>query len=91
MPVIPEKRQLDSRLQGALGTQFWAQPVQSARNVVGATCTVPCEPPPLPLCTPSGLSRTQLLVASHAAGLPLFPGWCEEHGGVVSGFVYHLT
>lgn len=83
MPVIPEKRQLDNRVQGGLGAQFWAQPVQSSRTLVGSTCTVPCEPPPLPLCAPSGLSRTQLVVASQAAGLPAFPGWCEEHGGAV--------
>jgi hypothetical protein len=85
MPVIPEKRSLESRVQGALGAQFWGQPVQSARVIAGITTIVPCEPPPLPLCAPSGLSRTQLLVAAHAAGVPLFPGWCEEHGGVVRG------
>ena len=84
MPVIPEKRELDARVQGALGAQFWGQPVQSGRAVAGTTTTVPCEPPPLSLVAPSGLSRTQLLVAAHAGGLPLFPGYCEEHGGTVS-------
>ena len=83
MPVIPEKRQLDSRVQAALGAQLWAQPVKSALVLSGATCSVPCEPPPLSLVAPSGLSRTQTLVAAHAAGLPLYPGYCEEHGGVV--------
>ncbi|KIY96659.1 hypothetical protein MNEG_11303 [Monoraphidium neglectum] len=83
MPVIPEKRQLDARVRGALGAQFWAQPVESGRAVVGATAATPCEPPPLPLAAPSGLSRTQLLVAAQAAGLPFFPGWCEAHGGTV--------
>jgi hypothetical protein len=85
MPVIPEKRQLDARVRGALGAQFWAQPVESGRAVVGATAATPCEPPPLPLAAPSGLSRTQLLVAAQAAGLPFFPGWCEAHGGTVRG------
>ncbi|KAI8475001.1 MAG: hypothetical protein J3K34DRAFT_456450 [Monoraphidium minutum] len=83
MPVIPEKRQLDARVAAGLGAQFWAQPVTSARALAGTATTVPCEPPPLPLVAPPGLSRTQLLVAAHAAGLPLFPGWCEEHGGTV--------
>lgn len=83
MPVIPEKRQLDARVQGALGGQFWAQAVQSARVIAGATSAVACEPPPLPLVAPSGLSRTQLLVAAHAAGVPLYPGWCGAQGGAV--------
>jgi hypothetical protein len=83
MPVIPEKRELEARVQGALGAQFWGQPVQSARVIAGTTAIVPCEPPPLPLCAPPGLSRTQLLVAAQAAGLPLFPGYCEAHGGAV--------
>ncbi|GBF99702.1 hypothetical protein Rsub_12414 [Raphidocelis subcapitata] len=83
MPVVPEKQQLDGRVQGALASQFWGQPVASARVIAGTTVAAPCEPPPLSLVAPSGLSRTQLLIASHAAGLPLFPGWCEEHGGVV--------
>jgi len=87
MPVIPEKWQLDSRVQSELGAQFWAQPVQSARVIAGSTCTAPCEPPPLSLTAPSGLSRTQLVVAAHAAGLPLYPGYCEEHGGAVSVLV----
>lgn len=83
MPIIPEKRQLDARAAAGLAAQFWGQPVASARVVAGITAAAPCEPPPLPLAAPSGLSRTQTLVAAHAAGVPLFPAYCEAHGGAV--------
>jgi hypothetical protein len=54
------------------------------RCLSGQACTAPCEPQPLRLSAPSGLSRTQFLVATRAARLPLFPAYCEDHGGTVS-------
>jgi hypothetical protein len=134
MPIIPEKRQLEDHVQGALSAQFWSQGIESARcdsryrmcntilqaqrfesfkqlciaetalvpelefastsaqpccaptcrSLTGQSCTAPGEPQPLPLNAPSGLSRTQFLVAAHAVRVPVFPSYCEEHGGTVS-------
>jgi hypothetical protein len=53
------------------------------RCLVDQACTSPCEPQPLRLTAPSGLSRAQFLVATRAVRLPIFPGYCSEHGGTV--------
>lgn len=84
MPVIPEKHELEGHVHGSVAAQFWSQRVHSSKCVSGQSCTAACEPQPLPLCKPAGLSRTQFLIASQAVGLPVFPGFCGDHGGVVS-------
>eukprot|EP00775_Hariotina_reticulata_P006226 gene6226-6463_t len=84
MPIIPEKRQLEDHVQGALSAQFWSQGIESARSLTGYSCTAPGEPQPLSLNAPSGLSRTQFLVAAHAVRVPVFPSYCEQHGGTVA-------
>ncbi|WIA21737.1 hypothetical protein OEZ85_000902 [Tetradesmus obliquus] len=83
MPVIPEKHQLEDHVHGALAAQFWSQGIENTRSLTGQACTAPCEPQPLRLHAPSGLSRTQFLVAAHAVRVPVFPGFCNEHGGTV--------
>eukprot|EP00882_Tetradesmus_deserticola_P032039 GHRQ01036250.1.p1 GENE.GHRQ01036250.1~~GHRQ01036250.1.p1 ORF type:complete len:192 (+),score=29.26 GHRQ01036250.1:136-711(+) len=83
MPIIPEKRQLEDHVHGALAAQFWSQSIENTRSLNGLACTAPCEPQPLRLHAPSGLSRTQFLVAAHAVRVPVFPGFCDEHGGTV--------
>jgi hypothetical protein len=50
-----------------------------------------CEPQPLQMTAPAGLSRTQFLIASHAVGLPLFPSVCGDHGGLVSNSRQHTN
>lgn len=57
------------------------------RYLSGQACTSPCEPQPLRLTAPSGLSRAQFLVATRAVRLPIFPGYCDDHGGTVSSRV----
>eukprot|EP00879_Flechtneria_rotunda_P024920 GHRR01026447.1.p1 GENE.GHRR01026447.1~~GHRR01026447.1.p1 ORF type:complete len:127 (+),score=11.14 GHRR01026447.1:166-546(+) len=84
MPIIPDKRQLKDHVNGAVAAQFWSQGIHNARSLTGQGYTAPCEPQPLRLNAPSGLSRTQFLVAAHAVRVPVFPGFCEEHGGTVS-------
>lgn len=53
------------------------------RYLSGQATTSPCEPQPLRLTAPSGLCRTQFLVATRAVRVPVFPGYCHEHGGTV--------
>eukprot|EP00878_Enallax_costatus_P031842 GHUV01034897.1.p1 GENE.GHUV01034897.1~~GHUV01034897.1.p1 ORF type:complete len:155 (+),score=19.22 GHUV01034897.1:182-646(+) len=83
MTIIPEKKQLEDHVQGAVASQFWSQSIQHSRSLTGQGCTAPCEPQPLSLNAPSGLSRTQFLVATRAVRVPVFPGYCDEHGGTV--------
>ena len=85
MPIRPEKGTSRQEVRDAIASQFWEQPVQSARTVEGLTHTLPCEPPPLTQTGFSGLSRTQQLVAAQALGVPVFPSYDHASGGVVRG------
>jgi hypothetical protein len=83
MPIAPEKRQFDSQLESAVAAQFWGQGVHSSRLLTGTTSSAPCEPVPLGLLRPTGVNRTQFIVASQAVRVPAVPAWCGDHGGLV--------
>jgi hypothetical protein len=61
-------------------------PTTLYRCLSGKVVAMACEPQPLQMTAPAGLSRTQFLIASHAVGLPLFPSVCGDHGGLVSSW-----
>ena len=85
MPLVPEKLNSRQEVRNAISSQFWDQPSHSARSLDGTARTLACEPPPVGQTAASGLLRSQELLATQAAGLPLMPGFCKHHGGVVSG------
>ena len=70
-------------VRSAVASHFWEQPVPSAHSLDGLAYTLPAEPLPV-LPAPSGLSRTQQLVALQALPLPAVPAYDESAGGVVS-------
>ena len=82
MPIVPEKQFLNQQIQGVVDCHFWNQAASSARDLTGTAPTLPCEPQPLSLCAPSGVSRVQFLTATKAVGVPFFPSYCLEHGGL---------
>lgn len=84
MPLVPEKLNSRQEVRNAISSQFWDQPVHSARSLDGTARTLACEPPPVGQTAASGLLRSQGLLATQAAGLPLMPGFCKHQGGVVS-------
>ena len=84
MPLVPEKLNSRQEVRNAISSQFWDQPVHSARSLDGTARTLACEPPSVGQTAASGLLRSQELLATQAAGLPLIPGFCKHHGGVVS-------
>ncbi len=82
--VVPEKRLMTRELIAGFTSHFWGQPSQSTQSLDALVVSAPGEPSPMPLNAPSGLSRTQFLVASQALTLPCFPTFCKQHGGLVS-------
>ena len=89
MPVLPERLTSRQEVRDAIGAQFWDMPVQSARSADGLTWSLPCEPAPLAQTYPSGLSRTQQLLAAQAVLLPALPAFDGAAGGVVSNAVLY--
>lgn len=83
MAVVPEKREFHKNVYQSLSSQFWGGSSQSTRSAPGLCATTPCEPSPLPLCTPTGLSRTQFLVMAHSLKLPAVPAYNGQQGGWV--------
>ena len=65
-----------------MDAHFWEQPVQSAHSLDGLAHSLPTEPLPV-TALPSGLSRTQQLLASQALSIPVFPSYDAPEGGVV--------
>lgn len=84
LSLVPERRLLHSELLSSMGAQFWNQGTQSTLSLDGLACTAPGEPTPLPLNTPSGISRTQFLIAAQAMTLPGFPSHNSSDGGIVA-------
>ncbi|KAJ9507665.1 hypothetical protein QJQ45_019161 [Haematococcus lacustris] len=84
LSLIPERRELQRDVLSTLGAQFWSQPTQSSGQHNGLAYTAPGEPTALPLLAPTGIARTQLIVAGQAATLPALPCWCAEDGGFVT-------
>lgn len=89
--ITPEKQLLRASVLDTLHAHFWQLPSQSAASLDGCTVLAPGAPAPLPACAPSGLSRTQFLVAAQAATLPAFPSVCQAEGGVVADRVLLQT
>lgn len=83
MPIVPERVRTRQEVRGAINGQFWGQEVATPRSIDGKGQSLPCEPVPLGLTTPPGISRTQQLLAAQAWGLPAMPGYCGESGGLV--------
>ncbi|KAK9806896.1 hypothetical protein WJX72_006721 [[Myrmecia] bisecta] len=83
MPLVPEKLGARQEVRCAVCAQFWEQPVQSSKSSDGLARTLPCEPPPLSLTSPTGLNRTQELLAIQALGIPCMPAFDADGGGVV--------
>ena len=84
MPIVPEKLNSRQEVRNAISSQFWDQTVHSARSTDGTARTLACEPPPVSQTAASGLLRSQALLTTQAAGVPVMPGYCKHHGGVVS-------
>lgn len=84
MPVLPDKLSQRQKVRGAIAAQFWEQPISSSRSIDGIARTLPCEPPPLPQTAPSGLSRSQQLLAAQALHIFALPAFDGNHGGLVS-------
>ena len=82
-PVVPEKHSHHSDVLSSLSTQGGQLLAQGSASLDGTVQRAPALPAPLPLTSPSGLSRTQFMVASHAATLPAIPAACGEDGGLV--------
>ena len=83
--VVPEKQLFAKEMLSGFSSHFWGQYMGSTQSIDGLVSTAPGEPSSLPLTTPSGLSRVQFLVASQALGIPCFPNYCKEQGGLVRG------
>lgn len=83
MPLVPEKLRARQEVRAALGSQFWGQEAASPRSIDGKTVLNPCEPVPLGLMAPSGLSRTQQLLAAQALGILALPSYLGDRGGLV--------
>ena len=89
MPLVPEKLNSRQEVRNAITSQFWDQPVQSGRSVDGTARTHACEPPPAGQTAAGGLLRSQQLLVTQAACLPVMPGFTQDHGGVVSWQILH--
>jgi len=83
MGITPEKHLLHSEVLSGLHSQFHSQASQSPQSLETTAIRAPGSLGPLPLSSPSSLSRTQFLVAAQAATLPCFPSSCSSDGGVV--------
>ncbi|KAF5826867.1 hypothetical protein DUNSADRAFT_1838 [Dunaliella salina] len=81
--IVPEKHLLHSEVLSGLHSQFHSQASQSPQSLETTAIRAPCSLGPLPLSSPSSLSRTQFLVAAQAATLPCFPSSSKSDGGVV--------
>lgn len=80
MPVLPEK---SNRARSAVHAQFWDQTDHSPRSIDGVAWKLPCEPTSMPLSAPSGISRSQQLIAAQTLGVPALPSYDEHSGGLV--------
>ena len=80
---VAAMQMLAKELVGGFSSQFWGEAATSAGSVDGLLPTAAGGPSPLPLKSPSGLSRVQFLIASQALGIPLFPNYCQAQGGMV--------
>jgi hypothetical protein len=78
--IIPEK---SNRTRSAVHCQFWDNQEHSPRSIDGVTWKLPCEPTATPLSAPSGLSRSQQLIAAQAVGIPALPSYDDSNGGLV--------
>ena len=87
--IVPERCLLTNDIANSFSGQFWGQRLTTASVPDSWTTNAPGGPCPLPLCSPSGLSRPQLLVAAQALPGPIqIPGlvsYCTAQGGWVSG------
>lgn len=84
MPIVSEKAASRQGVKSSIGSQFWEQPVHSARTLDGQLWSLPGEPPPLALTGASGLSRTQQLLAAQAVRVPFLPSYDGSSEGLVS-------
>ena len=90
MPLVPERLAARQEVRHAIDVHFWEQPVQSAQALDGLAYSLPAEPLPLsPL--PSGLSRTQQLLAAQALSIPVLPAFDGQEGGLVRVFLQKIT
>lgn len=83
MPIVPEKATSRSNARSALHSQFWECEEHSARYIDGVTSKLPCEPTSLSMTAPSGVSRSQQLIAAHSIGIPVIPSYDGHGGGLV--------
>ena len=83
MPLVPEKLNSRQEVRNAIASQFWDQPVLSAKSLDGLARTLPCEPPPVGQTADSGLIRAQELLVAQALGLSFMPGYSSLDGGLV--------
>ena len=83
MPVVPEKLSSRRGSRSAIASQFWESAEHSTRYIDGQAWELPCEPPALNLTGSSGLSRSQQLIAAQSLGVPAFPSYDGNSGGLV--------
>lgn len=83
MGLVPEKRSTKSILMDSFNAH-WGNITQSTSTPDAIMDLAPHEATPVPLLTPSGLSRVQFLAVAQALSLPFFPTYCKSQGGLVS-------
>ena len=81
--VVPEKRATKSMLLDTFNSH-WGSCTQSTSTPDAMMDLAPNEASPVPLLSPSGLSRVQFLAVAQALTLPFFPTYCKSQGGLVS-------
>lgn len=83
MPIAPERGSSRQEVRSAISSHFWETPLQSSRFLEGLAYSLPSEPQAV-LPAPSGLSRTQQLLALQALSVPVIPAFDGAAGGMVS-------
>ena len=91
MPVVPEKLSSRHGSRSAIASQFWECEEHSTRYIDGQAWELPCEPPALNLTGSSGLSRSQQLIAAQSVGVPVFPSFDGNSGGLVRMFFLYIS
>jgi hypothetical protein len=91
MPVVPEKLSSRHGSRSAIASQFWECAEHSTRYIDGQAWELPCEPPALNLTGSSGLSRSQQLIAAQSMGVPVFPSFDGNSGGLVRIYMVHRS
>lgn len=81
---------LAKEIMASFPAHYSGQNVCTSASIDGIATSSAGEPLSLPLTAPSGLSRPQFLVVSQALGVPFFPNYCKDQGGLVRMLMRHV-